>query len=64
MFKKIPATVEDNSCNNVSHQEHTALFGGTCKDCGILPVFTDDGIFVMRNKSRGTNQDILERKNN
>ena len=55
-----PAVVEKDECSNEQHKDNTKLFGGDCEICGTLPVFADDGLYVISGKSRFGNQLKIE----
>ena len=55
-----PAAMEDDDCQNPIHLDPVRLFGGECKSCGTLPVFADDGQYMVVSNSRNRNQDRLE----
>ena len=54
------AIVEDDKCENTAHLDKVVLFGSECRKCGSLPVFADDGQFLVSSRSRGLNQDVIE----
>ena len=51
-----PEVVERDDCTNEQHDDKTKLFGGDCEKCGTLPVFADDGLYIVSGKSRFGNQ--------
>ena len=55
-----PGVVEDNFCENRSHNVTETLFGDNCTDCGSLTLYADDGLYVTSSKSRNRNQDNIE----
>ena len=57
-----PCAIEDYLCTDYSHSETETLFGENCVECGNLMLYTDDGLYVTRSKSRNTNQDNIKDK--
>ena len=55
-----PAVAEEEDCDNIAHKDNTRLFGGECDLCGSITVFADDGLFLVANKSRFSNQLKIE----
>ena len=54
-----PTITENEDCRNPVHSDPTVLFGGICNNCGVLPVYADDGLFLFRSNQRNLNQDII-----
>ena len=61
-LNEIGETVKDDICPNQAHQDNSRLFGQECSDCGQLPVYADDSLYVVSSKSRFRNQLMLEDK--
>ena len=61
-MNELPETVRDDNCRNTEHDNTENLFGGACTDCGTLPVFADDRIFLYSGKTRSKNQSMIESK--
>ena len=60
---KFPESIRDSeNCTNPGHSDEKSLFGGQCHNCGTLPVYADDGMFVFSGKSRKINQEKIEKK--
>ena len=59
-MNELPETVRDVNCRNIAHDNTVDLFGGACSDCGSLPVFTDDRIFLFSGRNWPTNQSMIE----
>ena len=55
----LPSITENDDCLNPAHLNQEKLFGEECQECGILPVFADDGLFLHRSKSRNSNLDSM-----
>ena len=52
--------IEDDLCNNQSHDNGTSLFGGKCSKCGEMSIYADDAQFVVYSASRFENQISIE----
>ena len=57
---ELPAIVTEDDCRNEVHDDVTKLFPPNCKNCGEMPFYADDGIYVISSKWRNRNQDKLE----
>ena len=57
---KLPYSVEDDLCGDLCHQTTEELFGLGCKDCGELPQFADDAVYVYTSKQINLNQQKIE----
>ena len=57
---ELPAIVTEDDCVNREHDDVTKLFPPNCKECGEMPFYADDGIYVISSKWRNHNQDKLE----
>ena len=55
-----PSIIEDDTCDNPYHSYNEKLFGNECKKCGLLPVYMDDGTYLLRGRHRAAIQDIIE----
>ena len=60
-MNELPETVHDENCSNEAHENTDDLFGSACSDCGSLPVYADDGIFLFTGRNRPSNQSRMER---
>ena len=54
--------IKDDICPNRSDDNCTRLFGQNCDDCGQLPVFADDSLYIVSSRSRFRNQLMIEDK--
>ena len=62
-MNEFPESIRDaEECGNPVHLDSEKLFGGECTNCGTLPVYADDGIFVFTGKNRQFNQSKIEEK--
>ena len=62
-MNELPEAVrDDKNCENPGHLDTENLFGKECSDCGSLPVFADNGIYLVSNKNRRQNQEKLDKK--
>ena len=52
---------EDDFCQNPVQRMRDKLFSRICLECGTLPVYTDDGQFIISSNNRDRNQDNLEK---
>ena len=57
----MPHTIEDDDCQNPVHKKDDRLFSRECTNCGIFPMYADDGMYKISSNCRDTNQDTLER---
>ena len=56
---ELTAIVEDDDCGNPVHSQRNRLFAEECLDCGIFPMYVDDGQFqITSNSTKG--QDITD----
>ena len=51
---------EDDFCQNIEHRDRTKLFGHNCKECGMMTVYADDGVYAKSSNYRIRNQDYIE----
>ena len=58
-MNEMPEAARMENCDNVAHENTKDLFGSTCEDCGSLPVYADDGMFMIAGKSRLNNQERI-----
>ena len=58
-LNELPETAKDPNCENSAHDNVTKLFGDECPECGSLPIFADDGMYVFSSNSRRTNQENI-----
>ena len=62
-MNELPESVRDaNGCDNIAHQNTTELFGMECSECGCLPGYADDGIYLYSGSNRVTNQLKIKEK--
>ena len=56
------AAIKDDFCQHPTHNDKSTLFGGHCVECGTLPLYADDALYIITNNSRMKNQRTIERK--
>ena len=56
-----PARSNDDLCENQAHNNTKKLFGDHCPDCGTLPLYADDALYITVNSSRIANKLNIER---
>ena len=56
-----PSAINDDLCANQAHKNTKRLFGDHCPDCGTLPLYADDALYISVNSSRMSNQLNIER---
>ena len=62
-MNELPEAIVDQNCENLSDtQKRKKLFGNRCNDCGSMPIYADDGIYVVLGRNRTENQEIITEK--
>ena len=51
-----PIVINGDLCMNPAHHDSSTLFGKHCDECGMLPLYADDAVFITVSKSRMENQ--------
>ena len=46
----------------MSHGNRKKLFGDECQDCGSMPIYADNGIYLLSGRSKTENQRIIPEK--
>ena len=59
---ELPEVVKDPECQDIAHRNTEKLFGDRCVNCGSLPVYADDGMFITSSNSRQVNQEQIDQK--
>ena len=59
-INKMPTIIDDDNCPNPIHQQTESLFTDNCKTCGVLPMYANDGQYLISSNNRNWNQDIIE----
>ena len=57
----LPMAINDDICNNIAHEDTGRLFGSHCEECGMMPLYADDALYISVSKSRMKNQLNIER---
>ena len=57
---EMTAVIEDDNCVNIVHGRRDVLFTSPCQECGIFPIYADDGQYQIASNSRDHNQDWIE----
>ena len=57
---EFPEVVRDEKCDDPSHKQKSELFGEDCEICGCLPIYADDAVYIVANKDRQKNQEMIE----
>ena len=57
---EIPSVINNELCPDIAHQQSDKLFGGTCRTCGTMPMYADDGQYQTASNSQDQNQDQIE----
>ena len=52
--------IDDDNCTNPVHSKTEQLFTSNCNNCGILPMYADDGQFLTSSNDRTKNQERIE----
>ena len=55
-----PMSINDAMCTETAHSDTSLLFGQHCKVCGTMPLYADDAMYIVVNKSRMSNQIKIE----
>ena len=55
-MNELPEAVRNVDCRNENHNDQKELFGRECLECGTLPIFADDGIYIYAGENRNANQ--------
>ena len=60
---ELPESIRgEDLCQNPAHSDTKSLFGMECPDCGVMPIFADDGICLLAGNNRAANQTKMENK--
>ena len=54
-------TIKRNNCGNQTYGDRSKLFETKCSECEILTIYADDSTYVVGNRSRQENQQIVRR---
>ena len=57
---EMPLVIEEESCEDPAHRNTEVLFPSSCNSCGELPIYVDNGIFIISSSRRNRNQDKVE----
>ena len=57
---EMTSVINDDNCTNNVHAQSEQLFTRNCNNCGILPMYADDGQFLTSSNSRTKNQARIE----
>ena len=52
--------IKEDDCPDSSHNDKRRLFGNECKECGQLPIYADDSIYLISSNNRLKNLNGLE----
>ena len=52
--------IQDDDCPDTVHSDRSRLFPRNCRQCGVFPMFADDGMFQYSSNSRNMNQEKIE----
>ena len=58
-INKMGLIIKDNICLNLCHQNRRKLFRSNCKECGNLPIFADDSLYLVTGKDWIKNQERI-----
>ena len=52
--------INDDRCEDRVHQDTSQLFSNNCNNCGIMPMYADDGLYLTSSNNRNQNQDRID----
>ena len=49
---ELPNIVNNQDCDNPTHSNNSKLFPDNCKQCGSIPMYADDLMYLVTMKTR------------